>query len=53
MDVVTDALIQDVLSRRLRGTTVILIAHRPSSLSRCDGRVEVSGGRARRVPNPQ
>jgi|GEM_PF-1075552 len=49
MDVVTDALIQSVLQRKLGATTVLLIAHRPSSLTQCHGRVLVDNSRAIRL----
>ena len=36
VDVETDALIRAAIQKHLRNTTILLIAHRPSSLALCD-----------------
>ncbi len=46
MDVETDALIRAAIAKHLRGTTILLIAHRPSSLALCEQWIQVDGGRA-------
>lgn len=45
MDVETDALIRAAIQTHLRNTTILLIAHRPSSLALCDQWVQVENGR--------
>jgi ABC-type multidrug transport system fused ATPase/permease subunit len=45
VDVETDALIRAAIQQHLRGTTILLIAHRPSSLALCDQWVQVQDGR--------
>jgi ABC-type multidrug transport system fused ATPase/permease subunit len=47
VDVETDALIRETIRHRLKDTTVLLIAHRPSSLRLCHLRIKVEGGRTR------
>ena len=41
VDVETDALIREAIRKNLKNTTVLLIAHRPSSLSLCQMRIHV------------
>lgn len=41
----SEAAVRDALSRLSRATTVIIVAHRPSTLEFCDRLVEVNGGR--------
>lgn len=45
MDVETDALIRAAIQKHLRNTTILLIAHRPSSLALCDQWIHVENGR--------
>jgi ABC-type multidrug transport system fused ATPase/permease subunit len=45
MDVETDALIRAAIQTHLRNTTILLIAHRPSSLALCDQWVQLENGR--------
>ena len=45
VDVETDALIRAAIQKHLRSTTIVLIAHRPSSLALCDQWVLVEHGR--------
>ena len=45
MDVETDALIRAAIQQHLRSTTILLIAHRPSSLALCDQWIQVENGR--------
>jgi ABC-type multidrug transport system fused ATPase/permease subunit len=45
VDVETDALIRAAIQKHLRATTIVLIAHRPSSLALCDQWVHVENGR--------
>lgn len=49
MDVETDALIRAAIQTHLRATTILLIAHRPSSLALCDQWVQVEDGRTQMV----
>lgn len=44
VDVETDALIRAAIQKHLRNTTIVLIAHRPSSLALCDQWVHVENG---------
>lgn len=46
VDVETDALIQTAIGSAFSGTTVLLIAHRPSSVSACHAVFEIAQGRA-------
>ncbi|QTN26428.1 ATP-binding cassette domain-containing protein [Rhodoferax sp. AJA081-3] len=45
VDVETDELIRAAIQKHLRGTTIVLIAHRPSSLALCDQWIHVEHGR--------
>jgi ABC-type multidrug transport system fused ATPase/permease subunit len=45
VDVETDALIRAAIQKHLRNTTILLIAHRPSSLALCDQWVHVENAR--------
>lgn len=45
VDVETDALIRAAIQEHLRDTTILLIAHRPSSLALCDQWIHVEHGR--------
>jgi ABC-type multidrug transport system fused ATPase/permease subunit len=45
VDVETDALIRAAIQKHLRNTTILLIAHRPSSLALCDQWIQVQDGR--------
>jgi ATP-binding cassette subfamily B protein len=45
VDLATEALILDAMERLMEGRTVFLITHRPSSLSGCDTRLVMRGGR--------
>ena len=45
VDVETDELIRAAIQKHLRGTTILLIAHRPSSLALCDQWIHVEHGR--------
>ena len=45
VDVETDALIRAAIQQHLRDTTILLIAHRPSSLALCDQWIHVEHGR--------
>jgi ABC-type multidrug transport system fused ATPase/permease subunit len=49
VDVETDALIRQTLRSDLHETTLVLIAHRPSSLALCHMRVHVENARARAI----
>ena len=49
VDVQTDELIRAAIQQHLRGTTILLIAHRPSSLALCDQWIHVEHGRTRTV----
>lgn len=57
VDVETDELIRAAIQKHLRNTTILLIAHRPSSLALCDQWVHVEHGRTtvvdRTVAAPQ
>jgi ABC-type multidrug transport system fused ATPase/permease subunit len=53
VDVETDALIRAAIQQHLRNTTILLIAHRPSSLALCDQWVHVEHGRTRVVQRPK
>jgi ATP-binding cassette subfamily B protein len=44
VDVRTEALIMDAMDRLMHGRTTIMIAHRLSTLERCDTRIELVGG---------
>lgn len=44
LDLVTEAAIVDAMERLMAGRTVFLIAHRPSTLERCDLRLELQAG---------
>jgi len=46
----TEALIFDAMERLVRGRTTFTIAHRLTTLDACDLRLEVEGGRVRRLP---
>ena len=46
VDVETDELIRAAIQKHLRNTTILLIAHRPSSLALCDQWIHVEHGRA-------
>ncbi len=50
VDVETDQLIRAAIQQQLRDTTILLIAHRPSSLALCDQWVRVEQGRTVVVP---
>ena len=50
VDVRTEALIFDAMERLVQGRTTFTIAHRLATLDACDLRLEVEGGRVRRVP---
>jgi ABC-type multidrug transport system fused ATPase/permease subunit len=45
VDVETDELIRAAIQKHLRNTTILLIAHRPSSLALCDQWIHVEHGR--------
>jgi ATP-binding cassette subfamily B protein len=45
VDVETDELIRAAIQEHLRSTTILLIAHRPSSLALCDQWIRVEQGR--------
>lgn len=45
VDLETDELIRAAIQKHLRGTTILLIAHRPSSLALCDQWIRVEQGR--------
>jgi ABC-type multidrug transport system fused ATPase/permease subunit len=45
VDVETDELIRAAIQKHLRSTTIVLIAHRPSSLALCDQWIHVEHGR--------
>ena len=45
VDVETDALIRAAIQKHLRNTTIVLIAHRPSSLGLCDQWIHVENAR--------
>ncbi len=45
VDVETDELIRGAIQKHLRSTTILLIAHRPSSLALCDQWIHVEHGR--------
>jgi ABC-type multidrug transport system fused ATPase/permease subunit len=45
VDVETDALIRAAIQKHLRNTTILLIAHRPSSLALCDQWIHVESAR--------
>ena len=45
VDVETDELIRAAIQKHLRNTTILLIAHRPSSLALCDQWIRVEQGR--------
>jgi ABC-type multidrug transport system fused ATPase/permease subunit len=45
VDVETDALIRAAIQKHLRNTTILLIAHRPSSLALCDQWIHVENAR--------
>ena len=45
VDVETDELIRAAIQKHLRSTTILLIAHRPSSLALCDQWIHVEHGR--------
>jgi ABC-type multidrug transport system fused ATPase/permease subunit len=51
VDVQTDALIRAAIQHHLAQTTVLLIAHRPSSLAMCAQWIQVDQGTARTVPH--
>lgn len=44
LDLVTEAAIVDAMERLMENRTVFLIAHRPSTLARCDMRLELQAG---------
>jgi len=46
VDNATEATIMDAVERLMRGRTTLMIAHRLSTLSSCDVRLELEGGRA-------
>jgi ABC-type multidrug transport system fused ATPase/permease subunit len=50
VDVETDALIRAAIQKHLRSTTIVLIAHRPSSLALCDQWIHVENARTHLVP---
>ncbi len=49
VDVETDELIRAAIQKHLRSTTILLIAHRPSSLALCDQWIRVEQGRTTSV----
>lgn len=49
VDVETDELIRAAIQQHLRNTTILLIAHRPSSLALCDQWIRVEHGRTESV----
>lgn len=49
VDVETDELIRAAIQKHLRNTTILLIAHRPSSLALCDQWIRVEQGRTASV----
>jgi ATP-binding cassette subfamily B protein len=49
VDVATESAIVDAMERLMAGRTAFMIAHRMTTLERCDVRFEVEGGRLRRV----
>lgn len=52
VDTITDARIQDVLFRLMRGRTVITIAHRLNTLSQYDWIIELDQGQLKRCGTP-
>ena len=46
VDNATEATIMDAVERLMRGRTTLMIAHRLGTLSSCDVRLELEGGRA-------
>jgi ABC-type multidrug transport system fused ATPase/permease subunit len=53
VDVETDALIRAAIQKHLRNTTILLIAHRPSSLALSDQWIQVQDGRTAVVDRTQ
>jgi ATP-binding cassette subfamily B protein len=49
VDTATESTIVDAMQRLMEGRTAFMIAHRTTTLERCDVRFEVEGGRLRRV----
>jgi ATP-binding cassette subfamily B protein len=49
VDVATESVIVDAMERLMAGRTAFMIAHRTTTLERCDIRFEVEGGRLQRV----
>lgn len=47
LDLATEAAIVDAMERLMAGRTVFMIAHRPTTLSRCDVRLELADGTPR------
>ncbi|MES2948088.1 MAG: ATP-binding cassette domain-containing protein [Pseudomonadota bacterium] len=52
VDVETDELIRAAIQKHLRSTTILLIAHRPSSLALCDQWIRVEHGRTTTLARP-
>jgi ATP-binding cassette subfamily B protein len=51
VDLETEALIMEALERLMRGRTTLIVAHRLSTLERCDLRLELDHGRLLAVPS--
>jgi ATP-binding cassette subfamily B protein len=49
LDLATEAAIVDAMDRLMEGRTVFMIAHRTTTLSRCDVRLEVHDGKLREL----
>lgn len=47
VDVQTDALLQKVIKKELRGVTLVIIAHRLGTIKDCDQIIEIQDGRAK------
>jgi ATP-binding cassette subfamily B protein len=45
VDVKTEAMIMEAMTRLMRGRTTFMIAHRLSTLANCDVRLQIEGGR--------
>jgi len=52
VDVRSEALIMEAITRLMRGRTTFIVAHRLSTLEGCDLRLEIEGGRLVAVEAP-